>query len=126
MLFLERLRSRRFWAAAAAAQNRTAPAVAGKNSALKNSSDMDNTSLYFGLRTGKSYAGVIKMYYSNLTALVASSKSAGRFFFSLPVAAQTQLADCGTLIHTAAELHLYANLVEKHMQAVRLADSLTF
>ena len=66
------------------------------------------------------------MYYSNLTALVTSSKSAGSFFFSLPIETQSQLADCGALIHTAADLHLYADRVEKYAQAVRLADSLFF
>lgn len=85
---------------------------------------MDNTSLYVGLRPCKNYAGVIQMYYSNLTALVASSKSAGHFFFSLPIETQSRLADCNALIHTAADLHLYADRVDKHAAAVRLADNL--
>ena len=52
-----------FLAAAVAAQSRTAPAVAGRNSALKNSSGMDNTSLYVGLQPRTCYAGVITFYY---------------------------------------------------------------
>lgn len=64
------------------------------------------------------------MYYKNLNMLIAASKSAGSFFFSLPVETQSQLADCNALIHTAADLHLYADHVEKHAAAVRLADSL--
>ena len=66
------------------------------------------------------------MYYSDLAALIASSRSAGDFFFSLPVGTQSQLADCGALIHTVADLHLYAERAEKHARAVRLADSLLF
>lgn len=84
---------------------------------------MDNTSLYVGLQPRTCYAGVIRFYYKNLNMLVASSKSAGDFFFSLPVETQARLADCGTLIHTAADLHLYAGRVDKHARAVRLADS---
>lgn len=85
---------------------------------------MDNTSLYVGLQPRTCYAGVITFYYKNLNMLVASSKSADDFFFSLPVETQARLADCGALIHTAADLHLYADRVDKHARAVRLADNL--
>ena len=80
--------------------------------------------MYVGLLPRTSYAGVITFYYKNLIMLGASSKSAGDFFFSLPVETQARLADWGALIHTAADLHLYADRVDKHARAVRLAESL--
>lgn len=64
------------------------------------------------------------MPYPSLHHLVAESSSARRYFFSLPPQLQSLLRAQSQQIHSAAQLHQQAEVLEKHQQA--LANSQYF
>lgn len=53
------------------------------------------------------------MYYGNLQTLILKSKSSRKYFLSLPVNIQMELHKQNQYIHSAAELHLSADLTAK-------------
>ncbi|MBQ8552424.1 MAG: hypothetical protein IJ428_07030 [Clostridia bacterium] len=64
------------------------------------------------------------MLYANLRELVRRSSSSRRFFFGLPVPLQLKLSEYDEHIRSAADLHRYAEAVEKHEHAVEIGDML--
>lgn len=51
------------------------------------------------------------MKYTNLQELLAHSSTTRQFFLSLPISLQLILHDYNSSIHTAADLHLYADIL---------------
>lgn len=64
------------------------------------------------------------MPYMDLHELIANSSSARQYFLSLPVELQLQLHGHPQQIHSAAQLHIQAGLLERHNHAVAISDSL--
>lgn len=61
------------------------------------------------------------MYYNDLQELINHSSSSRRYFLSLPVAMQLSLHEQNAYIHTSAELHLRADMLEKYQHAVDIS-----
>lgn len=59
------------------------------------------------------------MKYENLQELIAHSSSSRSFFLSLPVALQLLLHEHSSAIHTAADLHLRADQLQKMPRFLR-------
>lgn len=53
------------------------------------------------------------MKYTDLHDLISHSASSRRYFLSLPVSLQLALHRHNAYIHTAAELHLRADMLQK-------------
>lgn len=53
------------------------------------------------------------MKYSDLHDLISHSRSTRRYFLSLPVSLQLALHEQNIYIHTAADLHLRADLLKR-------------
>lgn len=53
------------------------------------------------------------MKYSNLKELISHSSSSRKYFLSLPSALQHKLHEQNNSIHTAADLHQRAGLLQK-------------
>lgn len=64
------------------------------------------------------------MPYADLHELLEKSSSSRRYFLTLPVEWQMQLHDQNACIHSAAQLHLQADRLEKHNRAIAISDSL--
>lgn len=56
------------------------------------------------------------MKYNNLKELLFHSSSTRRYFLSLPVSTQLALHKQDAFIHTAAELHFYADYIERKLR----------
>lgn len=59
------------------------------------------------------------MKYKDLQELISHSSSTRRYFLSLPVTLQLTLHKCGAYIHTAADLHLQADILRSLPDAFR-------
>lgn len=64
------------------------------------------------------------MYYDNLQHLIAHSASSRQFLLSLPVSLQLALHEYSDRIHTAAELHRYADTLPHYLHAVAVSESI--
>ncbi len=64
------------------------------------------------------------MQYTDLHDLIRNSSSARQYFLSLPSELQMQLHEHNRFIHSAAQLHMRADLIGKHNRAVAISDSL--
>ena len=64
------------------------------------------------------------MPYLDLHELITKSSSARQYFLSLPVERQLQLHEHPQHIHSAAQLHVQADLIEKYNRALAISDSL--
>ncbi len=64
------------------------------------------------------------MKYNNLHELIGKSMSSRRYFLSLPVEKQMRLHECDELIHSAAELHSFADIIVKYDRSVKISESL--
>lgn len=53
------------------------------------------------------------MKYNDLQDLISHSSSTRQYFLSLPVALQSALHEHNAYIHTAADLHLRADMLQK-------------
>lgn len=58
------------------------------------------------------------MKYDNLQELLSHSSSTRQYFLSLPVSLQLALHRHDRIIHTAADLHFYANTLQKTGTAI--------
>lgn len=56
------------------------------------------------------------MKYKNLQDLISHSSSTRQYFLSLPVSLQLALHEYNSNIHTAADLHLQADIIRKYKQ----------
>ena len=63
------------------------------------------------------------MYYPNLHALCAGSRSSRAYFLSLPVEEQLRLCEHSACIHTAEDLHRRVDLAACRERADRLAET---
>lgn len=61
------------------------------------------------------------MPYPDLKALIQHSSSSREFFLSLPVELQTELHSHNDVIHTAAQLRLRAEQLERHRNHIKLS-----
>lgn len=68
---------------------------------------------------------VVYLRYDSLHDLIYKSSGSRQYFMSLPVKMQLELHEHNAYIHTAADLHMRVELIEKHNRAVELSDSLT-
>lgn len=66
------------------------------------------------------------MYYENLQTLLSGSGSSRQFFLSLPVPLQLALHEHSDLIHTAAQLHRYADTLPRYRHAIELSEDIRF
>ncbi|MBQ8648785.1 MAG: hypothetical protein IJ470_01790 [Clostridia bacterium] len=64
------------------------------------------------------------MRYSNLHDLINSSSSTRKYFLSLPVNMQISLHEHNDYIHTAAELHRMAGIIENYEHHCKLSDGI--
>ena len=60
------------------------------------------------------------MAYPDLHSLLQSSGSTRRYFLSLPVSTQMELHEFNASIHTAAQLHQWADRLEKYHHQLTL------
>lgn len=58
------------------------------------------------------------MKYMNLQELIKHSRSSRQYFLSLPVSLQHMLHEQNDYIHTAADLHLRADMTEKYKRKI--------
>lgn len=61
------------------------------------------------------------MHYTDLQELINHSSSTRHYFLSLPVAMQVSLHEQNDYIHTAAELHMRADMLEKYQHALDIS-----
>lgn len=66
------------------------------------------------------------MQYAGLNELLDSSSSSRHYFLSLPVSMQTSLHEQNDAIHSAAELHRQADVLEKHARAVGISEGFLY
>lgn len=62
------------------------------------------------------------MKYKDLQDLISHSSSTRKYFLSLPVSMQSALHEHNCYIHTAADLHICADLIEKYDSAVKNSE----
>lgn len=62
------------------------------------------------------------MLYENLHELIFHSSSSRKYFLSLPVSMQMSLHEHNDSIHSAAELHTGADLIERYNHAIQISD----
>lgn len=58
------------------------------------------------------------MKYKNLQDLISHSTTTRKYFLSLPVSLQLTLHKHNASIHTAADLHLHADLIRSNPRSV--------
>lgn len=63
------------------------------------------------------------MRYQNLHDLISHSSSSRSYFLSLPVSMQILLHDHNDAIHSAAELHMQAEWVQKNSSLLEIRNS---
>ncbi|MGM9681917.1 MAG: hypothetical protein ACI3XR_10495 [Eubacteriales bacterium] len=61
------------------------------------------------------------MRYENLCALIRGSSGSRRFFFTLSVEDQLAMQSYGDFIHTAEDLHRYADAAKEDRRRRRLS-----
>lgn len=64
------------------------------------------------------------MKYKNLNDLVLHSSSSRKYLLSLPVQMQMQVHKYGKYIHTAADLHNHAEMLQKYNNSVEISNML--
>ena len=64
----------------------------------------------------------IAMQYNNLKSLLENSSGSRTFFFSLSDPIRERVQESGEYIHSASELRLYADLIEKYNRAVKISE----